>query len=163
MQKKLLFLILFFLSVTFAYDISYSDEKKSLLGGKAPEIRAEKWLFSKPLSLNKLRGKLVVLDFWSTRCVPCKKSVEVIKELYKQYMVRGVFFVSLTEDELLRVRKYARMHNMFYPIGTSSLSEYDYNAPRIPFSVLINKKGIVIWEGNPGEGLKEAIDAAINQ
>jgi len=43
-----------------------AQDKKGLVGQKAKEINAQGWLNSDPLSLEKLKGKVVVIEFWAT-------------------------------------------------------------------------------------------------
>jgi hypothetical protein len=43
-----------------------AQDKKGLVGQKAKEINAQGWLNSDPLTLEKLKGKVVVIEFWAT-------------------------------------------------------------------------------------------------
>ena len=50
-------------------------------------------------SLESLRGKYVVLDFWASWCVPCRKSNPHMKELYAKYGSKGLDFVYISDDD----------------------------------------------------------------
>lgn len=64
-------------------------------GAPAPEIRKED-VNGDTVSISSLKGKVVLLDFWASWCVPCRKSFPHVKELYKKYHDKGfeVFCVS---------------------------------------------------------------------
>ncbi len=52
-----------------------------------------------PVSLKKLRGKVVVIDFWATWCGPCVAEMPAMKELYARYHSRGVEFIGVSLDQ----------------------------------------------------------------
>jgi thiol-disulfide isomerase/thioredoxin len=51
------------------------------------------------LSLSDLRGKYVLLDFWASWCVPCRKGNPHLKELYSQYKDRGFEIIGVSDDD----------------------------------------------------------------
>lgn len=53
----------------------------------------------KKFSLEKLRGKYVVIDFWASWCVPCRQSNPHMKELYERYGKKGLDFVYVSDDD----------------------------------------------------------------
>ena len=64
----------------FALARAMKEKTRSLLGKPAPEIVATKWFSGKPLSLAKLRGRWIVLDFTSIYCGPCKAAIGFLNE-----------------------------------------------------------------------------------
>ena len=52
----------------------------------------------KPISMADLKGKIVVLDFWATWCVPCVAEMPKMKELYAEYKDKGVEFIGISLD-----------------------------------------------------------------
>ena len=57
-----------------------------LFGGQAPEFsRIRGWLNSEPLTLVGLRGKVVLLDFWTFSCVNCVRTLPHMKQLHMMY------------------------------------------------------------------------------
>ena len=66
-------------------------EGKELLGTPAPAWNPKKlWLNSKPLSLEDLRGKVVLVRFWLVECPLCERTAPALNNLYKKYRKRGL-------------------------------------------------------------------------
>jgi thiol-disulfide isomerase/thioredoxin len=53
----------------------------------------------KKVSVRDLRGKIVVLNFWATWCVPCKAEMPMLVEAEKEYAPRGVVFIAVSLDD----------------------------------------------------------------
>lgn len=51
------------------------------------------------LSLSDFKGKYVLLDFWASWCVPCRKGNPHLKELYTQYKDKGIEFIGISDDD----------------------------------------------------------------
>ena len=51
------------------------------------------------MSIKNLKGKVVVIDFWATWCVPCVAEIPKLKELYARYRDKGVEFIGVSLDE----------------------------------------------------------------
>jgi thiol-disulfide isomerase/thioredoxin len=130
-------------------------------GAPAPEIDARFWLNSKePVSLQSLRGRIVVLEFWATWCGPCRTSIPHLNELHESWKEKGVVIVSLSEEPRRIVENFAKSANMKYLVGAESSSSDKYGARSIPFAFLIDPKGNLAWAGHPVMGLDAAIETA---
>jgi thiol-disulfide isomerase/thioredoxin len=68
--------------------------------GDMPELRgATGWLNSKPLTRAALRGKVVVLDFWTYSCINCLRSLPYINAWYQHYKDYGLVIVGVHTPE----------------------------------------------------------------
>jgi cytochrome c biogenesis protein CcmG, thiol:disulfide interchange protein DsbE len=51
------------------------------------------------LDLNRYRGKIVVVDFWASWCVPCRRSIPWLNAMQKKYAQQGLVIVGVNVDE----------------------------------------------------------------
>ncbi len=75
-----------------------------------PELAGGKWINSQELSVKKLRGKVILIDFWDYTCVNCIRTLPYLKEWHRRYHDKGLiiigvhapeFFFSRTEGNVL--------------------------------------------------------------
>jgi thiol-disulfide isomerase/thioredoxin len=103
----------------------------------------------KKVSLSDFKGKVILLDFWATWCVPCKQEIPGFIELQKKYGDRGLQIVGLSVDDSLNMAKqYATQMKMNYPILLAEgkediLKAYD-PIPSIPVSIIIDRDGRIV-------------------
>ena len=68
-------------------------------GKPAPEIAKNDLVTGKPFALSSLKGKVVLLDFWASWCVPCRKSNPHVKALYDKYNKKGFDVVYVADND----------------------------------------------------------------
>jgi thiol-disulfide isomerase/thioredoxin len=77
-------------------------------------------------SIADYRGKVVVLNFWATWCIPCKEEMPIFAEVDKRYHDRDVIVLAASLDDQ-RTRKYiaqfARSYKMSFPILVDATSD----------------------------------------
>jgi thiol-disulfide isomerase/thioredoxin len=101
------------------------------------------------VSLSKFKGKVIILDFWATWCVPCKAEIPGFIELQKKYGDRGLQIIGLSVDDSQSVaKKYAAEMKMNYPVLLAEgkediLKAYD-PIPSIPVSIIIDRDGKIV-------------------
>lgn len=136
---------------------------------RAPEITGGRgWLNTdKPLSLAALKGKVVLLDFWTYGCINCIHIIPDLKKLEEKYanqlVVIGVHSAKFqNEKDTENIRRIILRYEIEHPVYNDS--EYavwqSYGVRAWPTQILIDPAGYVIG-GISGEGNYEVIDQAI--
>ena len=68
--------------------------------GVAPPLHADgAWINSPPLTLSKLRGKVVLIDFWTYSCINCLRTLPHLKAWYAAYHTKGLVIVGVHTPE----------------------------------------------------------------
>lgn len=68
--------------------------------GKAPEIQSGgEWFNSKPLTLAQLKGKVVMIDFWTYTCINCQRTLPYVREWWKKYKDKGLVIIGVHSPE----------------------------------------------------------------
>jgi thiol-disulfide isomerase/thioredoxin len=100
------------------------------------------------VSLRSFSGKIVLLNFWATWCVPCKVEIPSFVELYERYQRRGVEIVGVDVGESrATVEPYVRQMKVNYPILLTGdrkdlLTAFGVDIG-LPTTVIINRDGSV--------------------
>lgn len=116
---------------------------------RAPLNFAFKDTTGRKVSLSDFKGKVILLDFWATWCVPCKQEIPGFIGLQKKFGARGLQVVGLSvDDPLSKAKEYATAMKMNYPILLADgdeeiLKAYD-PIPSIPVSVIIDRQGRIV-------------------
>jgi cytochrome c biogenesis protein CcdA/thiol-disulfide isomerase/thioredoxin len=92
--------------------------------GQAPEFQGiAQWLNSKPLTLASLRGKVVLIDFWTYSCVNCIRTLPYVKRWYDTYRDAGLVVVGVHTPEFAfehvpgNVEKAVQSFGIDYPVA----------------------------------------------
>jgi thiol-disulfide isomerase/thioredoxin len=118
---------------------------KSYLNQPAPAISGEKWLTDQP----DLKDKFLLVDFWATWCGPCRRSIPALNALHNKYKDRMVV-LGLSDETEEAVRKMTEPKIEYYvAVDTQRRTSSLIHLTRIPYTILIDPKGIVRFEGHP--------------
>ncbi len=125
----------------------------------APEIRAEKWLNSEPLDKGMLRGKVVLVEFWTLGCWNCKNVEPYIKRWHSNYHDEGLVVIGVHRPEFAYERdqgnlsRYLNEHEITYPVAVDNDSSiwHAFNNWAWPTIYLIGKRGHIRYK-RVGEG-----------
>lgn len=100
--------------------------------------------------LSKLKGKVVIVNFWATWCGPCRVEIPDFIDVYKSYKSKGVEIigVSLDRDGWEKVTPFVQKHNINYPVvmGNGEIARKFSNFNAIPTTFIIDKNGTIIEE-----------------
>lgn len=114
------------------------------------------------LEMTDLRGKVVVLDFWSTTCAPCLRQIKELESLHRSMGDRvAVVGVAVGGERLEELDKFDRDRNVSYPLvlGNSSMASA-YEVETLPTLYILDATGRV-FRGHRGFWPREEIAAAV--
>jgi thiol-disulfide isomerase/thioredoxin len=119
----------------------------SLIGQAAPAF-ASTDLDGKPISLDELRGRVVLLDFWATWCGPCVKAIPHIQKVAEQFSDRPVTILGINRDQpgsIEKVRSFLAKKNITFRQAMSGTEQIgrEYKVSGIPTTVLIDPRGVI--------------------
>ncbi len=157
----------------------------NLIGKPAPELFAETWLNSDPIKLNRVKGKVVVIDFWAPWCAPCRTIIPTLVEEYNKNKNNGLIILGFTRlygkyrddiqhigkveprDEIRLTRDFLKRNNVNYPVAIAHNEKgFDiYFISDIPTLVFVDKQGIIadfeIGSGNE-QSIRNQIQKLLN-
>ena len=137
-------------SVAKAQDQSAEIAKTTLInkGDKAPDFTVEMVDGSK-VQLSKLKGKVVVVNFWATWCPPCREELkQVQKQLIDRFKGKDFLFLPISRGEKKSVvEAFRKKNNYTFPMGLDpEQSIYKlYASNYIPRNFVVGKDGKVIY------------------
>jgi len=120
-----------------------------LVGRMAPAFGLQ--LFSGGrLTLGELRGRLVVLNFWASWCVPaCTDEAPVLQAIWEQYRTKGVTVVGVNiQDHEAPARTFIQRFGLTFPGGMDprSVIAIDYGVYGVPETYLIDQSGRTVYK-----------------
>ena len=104
----------------------------------------------KDLPLSALRGKVVLIDFWASWCGPCRKELPNVKRCYEKYKNKGfeILGVSLDKNRDEWIEAISKEGLTWPQVSDLKFWQSEacqiYAVQSIPYTVLIDKKGIII-------------------
>jgi len=141
---------------------AYDANAASLVHRQAPEF-ARRDLNGHTLDLARLRGKVVLLNFWATWCAPCQAEMPVFSRWQQQYGPRGLQVIGISmDDDAAAARKLVLRMRLSYPVamGDARLGERYGGVLGLPTTFLIDRTGTVRAQYQ-GESDLKAIEAEI--
>jgi thiol-disulfide isomerase/thioredoxin len=138
---------------------------------RAPEFAGIKaWINSGPLTMDGLKGKVVLVDFWTYTCINCTRSIPYLKRWHERYSKKGLVVVGVHspefgfEGDVENVRRAVKELGIGYPVAADSEREsWDaFTNQYWPAKYLIDKEGDVQYV-HFGEGGYAQTEARIQE
>ena len=128
------------------------------------------WLNSGPLNLADLRGKVVLVDFWTSGCINCARTLPYVTRLYDKYKGKGLVVVGVHTPEFPFERSTATVqaaishHGIRYPVAQDNefATWKAYGNEYWPAQYIVDQTGKIVFE-HAGEGQYEEIERTIQK
>ncbi|MCK5001017.1 MAG: TlpA family protein disulfide reductase [Anaerohalosphaera sp.] len=138
------------------------EKGKFVLGRACPPIRF-KSVNNRPVRLDDMKGKVVLVDFWATWCGPCVKEMPTVIQAYEELHDDGFEIIGISLDkESGKLRKFVSDNKMaweqfFDGKGWNNKFATFYGVRSVPTTILVDKKGVVRYINMRGESMISAI------
>ena len=136
----------------------------------APEFASGDWINSEPLTLKGLRGRVVLVEFWTFGCYNCRNTLPSIKDWDGRYRQKGLSIVGVhspefdDEKKVENVRREVAELGIHYPVVTdndyATWRAYDVSA--WPTMFVLDKSGRIRWK-HVGEGAYDETEQVIQK
>jgi peroxiredoxin len=154
---------IFIFSLLFALFFNVPGNSQTLQKQKAPNFSLKSY-DGKIVELAKLRGKVVVVNFWATWCPPCRAEIPDFIKVYDVNKSKGleIIGIALDEDGWSKVNPFVERNKINYPIvlGTMEVVQQYGGIEGIPTTFIVDKKGNIV-DHQVGMLTKEMLDQKI--
>lgn len=136
---------------------------------RAPDFAGiDRWINSEPLKIEQLRGKVVLVDFWTYTCINCIRTLPYLKDWDKKYRDKGLVIVGFHTPEFEFEKKYENVlkavndYQLKYPVAQDNnyVTWNMYQNRYWPHKYLIDIDGYIRYD-HIGEGAYEETESMI--
>jgi peroxiredoxin len=148
-------------------DLPKNEIRSTQIGFKAIDFSGNQFKKQTTISLDSLRGKYVLLDFWATWCGPCIQEIPNLKALYNKSDKSKFEIIGVVGDSPRKtLEQLTSKHEIAWPQIVSDDSnkiKEKYEIIRYPTTFLISPEGIIIARNLRGKELETKIESLINK
>jgi thiol-disulfide isomerase/thioredoxin len=148
---------------------SLAEREAAKVVGQEVELKLTD-LSASQQSLSSLKGRVVILNFWATYCIPCKSEMPDLAAIQNEYAALGVQVIAASTDEVgdrEKILQFVKETRINFPIwigaGTSDMLRFGLGSA-LPGTVVIGKDGqiakVISGVVNPAD-LKRQIDGML--
>ena len=139
---------------------SYSSSNFNI--GNIPPDFTIKTTKGDTMTLSKLKGKVVLIDFWATWCGPCRGEIPQVKQIWNTHKNEAFTIIGISADQDPdTLNTFLQQEGITWPQyyeanGTTNVSDM-YNVHSIPHTILVDKKGHIAEVNLRGEELADKV------
>jgi peroxiredoxin len=103
-------------------------------------------LHGKRWSLRRLRGKVVLVNFWATWCPPCRAEIPDLADLHKRFAAQGLVILAISDEDASTVRRFVGEYRMIYPvlIDPGGAIKGQFRVSGFPQTFVYNRQGRLV-------------------
>jgi peroxiredoxin len=141
------------------------EEWKTCVLGKPMPGFVAKSITGDIIEMNKLKGKVVVINFWFIDCHPCIAELPALNKLVKEYEGENIEFLAMTWETPKRIREdFLSKHKLDFTVIPVDRNEIDkIIASGYPTTFIIDREGIIKKAWNGGRTDEKAVAEFYNK
>jgi len=134
--------------LVFSINFIFSNSQEAL--SRTPNLKI-KLIDGSNISLNELyKDGPLLIDFWATWCVPCKKLMKYLNQYHQEYQNEGFKVLMINTDSprsIGKVKSYIKSQNYKFLVGVdpNKVISKKLNSIVMPTTILINQSGDIVW------------------
>jgi thiol-disulfide isomerase/thioredoxin len=124
--------------------LSDAQDVEALFATRLPDVKGAE------TSVSRWRGKVMVVNFWATWCVPCREEIPAFVQIQDEYVGKNVQFVGIAADQADKVTAFSREITINYPLLVGNMAALDLSVKlgnkisALPFTVVLDKEGRLV-------------------
>ena len=117
------------------------------MGLRAPDFTLQA-MDGKTYRLSELAGRPVLINYWTTWCIPCKAELPILEKLYQEYQQKGMVIITVNaidQDSTDKVQGIIDQLSMTFPVLLDQGGQFAnlYQAIFFPTTVLVDASGVI--------------------
>jgi peroxiredoxin len=146
-----------------AVDLSIPVEPR--IGFRAPDFSLQT-LDGQPYQLSQLLGRPVLINYWTTWCVPCKQELPILEKLHREYQQKGIVFISVNaidQDSVDKLQAMVSELGISFPVLLDQNRAFAdvYQAIFFPTTFIVDSNG-VIRQVSLGDNTEEELRTSLD-
>jgi thiol-disulfide isomerase/thioredoxin len=135
-----------FVAILFVARKEEAPVRTAVEGLHAPELMLRD-VSGKAYTISDLRGSVLFINFWATRCLPCREEMPSIQNLYNHFKDQKGFrmITVLYSDDLKNGMAYLKEHDLHIPLFADNdyMTARSYGITGVPETYIVDKEGIL--------------------
>jgi thiol-disulfide isomerase/thioredoxin len=152
-------------------EVNAVDEKSKASSQKLPEFQGiSQWLNSNPLTIQELKGNVVLIQFWTFSCINCQRTLPYVTKWHDRYAAKGLKIIGVHTPEFAferdanNIKDAMQKHGILYPVPIDN--EFKtwkaYSNEYWPHLYLADRQGNLVYD-HIGEGAYDRTEQTIKQ